>query len=101
MTRTYNPVGMAVGLGASGTAFGAILGNSGKTLLLGPLFDSYATKSQGQQFVANAINFLAAPAATGPVAVPTVSTWGLVLIGMLLAGSAALLMGRKSQSPVA
>jgi hypothetical protein len=62
---TYSPTGSATGLGTLGTASGVILGNNGNTLLNGPLCNTYATLSQGQQFLANEINFLITHVLTG------------------------------------
>jgi hypothetical protein len=56
--RAYNPTGSATGLGTCASAYGVILGNSGHTLFNAPLFDSYSTVTQAQQFIANEINFL-------------------------------------------
>ena len=36
----------------------AQLGNSGRTLMLAPLFDTYTSQADGQQFVANSIDYL-------------------------------------------
>jgi hypothetical protein len=81
--------------GASGSASGVVLGHGGQTLLNGPLFDSYASVSQGEQFVANEIQFaISVPAAKS---VPAASVWSLALLGILLVGSVAFLL-RKSQS---
>jgi hypothetical protein len=48
----------AVELGTLGTGAGVVLGNSGRTLLQGPLFDSFANLAKGERFVANEIAFL-------------------------------------------
>jgi hypothetical protein len=48
----------AVELGTLGDGAGAVLGNGGRTLLQGPLFDSFANLAKGQRFVANEIAFL-------------------------------------------
>jgi hypothetical protein len=58
-SRSWSPLSGAVGLGTLGAGSAVILGNGGKTLLNGPLFDTYSNVPQGQQFIANEINFLA------------------------------------------
>lgn len=47
----------SVEIGALAGGAAAILGNGGNTLLLGPLFDTYAN-TDGEVFVANSIDFL-------------------------------------------
>ena len=56
-SRGYNGAGTCLAnLDSGGCA--AQLGNSGRTLMLAPLFDTYASQADGQQFVANSINYL-------------------------------------------
>jgi hypothetical protein len=96
-SQSYNPGG-STGLGPAGTGYGVVLGNNGQTLLNAALFDSYASLSQGQQFVANEITFLASAAA---VSVPAASGLSLAVLGALLAISAALVLRRGDAQPIA
>lgn len=57
-SQSYAPGGLAQCLGMLGAGCAAILGNGGQTLLLGPLFDTYAAVLQGEQFVGNSIQYL-------------------------------------------
>ena len=72
----YHPVGGAAGLGdAGGGAFGVIRGNGGRTLLNGPLFDSYGSLAHGQKLGANEIVAVAT--------IPEPATGGLLVLGTL------------------
>ena len=58
-TQRYSALGTAVGIGGLGSLpFGIILGNDGRTFLNGPLSDTYTTVAQGEQLLANEINYL-------------------------------------------
>jgi hypothetical protein len=52
------PLGTAQGLGTLGIGNAVILGNDGRSLLQGPLFDTFADVAQGQLFAANEIEYL-------------------------------------------
>jgi len=80
----YTPTGAAIGHGPSGSGYGIIQGatGSGTTFLDGPLFDSYATLSQGQQLIANELGY------TG-TSTPEPGTFALLL------GSSVLLLARR------
>jgi hypothetical protein len=79
-SMSYNPTGSAIGLGTLGTASAVILGNEGRTLLNGPLFDTYGDVAQGQQFLANEINFL-----IGSSPVPEPASIALTASGLAIA----------------
>jgi hypothetical protein len=75
----WNPAAGASCLGTlSSGGCAAILGNGGSSLLLGPLFDTYSSLSDGQLLIANGIQMLTA------VAVPEPTT--LLLLGTGLLG---------------
>lgn len=54
-SQSYDASGGGVGIGALGSGYAVMRGNSGNTLLNAPLFDSYGNQTQGEQFVANEI----------------------------------------------
>ncbi len=93
------PVDGATGLGAIDDGFGVILGNGGRTLLNGPLFDSFSSLSQGEQFIANQINFLTASitqTSVDAVPLPSAAWMGLGTLAAL--GLASCLRRRKPAS---
>lgn len=77
-SRSWNPTGGATGLGTLGTGSAVILGNGGRTLLNGPLFDTFTTQAQGELFVANEIGYLLGVSA---VPLPAANLMGLVALG--------------------
>ncbi len=74
----YNPINGAQGVGTLGSGYAVIRGNGGRTLLDGPLFDTYANLPQGQQFLADEIVSL-----TSVASVPEPSTVALAGLGGL------------------
>ncbi|UCC49261.1 MAG: Ig domain-containing protein [Gemmatimonadota bacterium] len=69
----YQPAGAGVCIGSTDAGdCAAILGNGGSTLLLGPLFDTYATLAEGEQLVAQSMQFLIDQATAAPTAGLTV-----------------------------
>ncbi|HEU4631307.1 MAG TPA: PEP-CTERM sorting domain-containing protein [Gemmatimonadaceae bacterium] len=62
----------------------AVLGNGGRTLLLGPLFDSYAGTADGARFVANGADLLLGDA--GGTVTPEPATMALLGTGLLALG---------------
>lgn len=80
---TYNvswtPLGTAECAGTLGAGCAAIIGNGGRTILSGPLFDSYVNVAQGELYIANQINYL-----LGTSNVPEPATWMLMSGGLLL-----------------
>lgn len=57
-SRSWAPTGSAVGAGTLGAGNAVIVGHSGRTILGGPLFDTFATLAEGEALVANAIGLL-------------------------------------------
>jgi hypothetical protein len=79
-SQGYNPIGGGVCIGSIDSGgCAAILGNAGHTLLLAPLFDTYAPPADGELLVANSITYLLAP-------VPEPSTLALLSAGLAFAG---------------
>jgi hypothetical protein len=70
--QSFSPLAGGTGFGPSGGGFGIIQGNSARTFLFGPLFDTYTALSQGEQLVANALNPSANP-------IPEPGTFALLL----------------------
>lgn len=70
----------SVEIGALAGGAAAILGNAGNTLLLGPLFDTYAD-ADGQLFVANSIDFLLNGATVAEPSVLALLAGALGLLG--------------------
>lgn len=57
--QRYTPTGTAECIGSTDAGdCAAILGHSGRTLLLGPLFDTYTTQTEGETLVAQSIEFV-------------------------------------------
>ncbi|MCC5831388.1 MAG: hypothetical protein JJU36_18265 [Phycisphaeraceae bacterium] len=84
-SRAWNPVGSAVGIGSLGAGSAAILGNEGRTILSGPLFDTYADLAEGELLMANKISFLLnqnGDPGPDPSAIPEPVTGGLAVLGM-------------------
>lgn len=78
-SQSYSPVGAAQCLGTLGSYCAGVLGHGGRSLLLGPLFDTYADLGQGEQFVAQSAKFL-----LGDVtAVPEPATLLMLIPGLL------------------
>jgi hypothetical protein len=57
-SQSYSPTGAAQCLGTLGSYCAGILGHGGRSLLLGPLFDTYADLAQGERLVAQSTQFL-------------------------------------------
>jgi hypothetical protein len=72
--QSYSPLAGATGFGPSGGGYGIIVGNGGMTFLDGPLFDSYADVTQGQQLVANELGYTSS--------IPEPATFALLLGGL-------------------
>jgi hypothetical protein len=79
-SQQWDATGTAQCVGSMGTGCAAVLGNSGSTLLIGPLFDTFATLSEGELLIQNSINFLL----NTPAVVPEPT--GLALLGLGLIG---------------
>lgn len=79
-SQQWNPTGTAQCIGSMGTGCAAVLGNSGSTLLIGPLFDTFANIGEGELLIENSINFLL----NTPAVVPEPT--GLALLGLGLIG---------------
>jgi len=77
---SWTPTGTAVGIGTLGAGSAVILGNNGRTFLNAPLFDSYASPSEGAQLVANELNFLTVPEPASPLLIGC----GLVAVSIAL-----------------
>jgi hypothetical protein len=77
-SQTYSPNGTAVGTGAVGGGYGAIIGNDGNTILNAALFDSYANATEGERLVANELNYLIDDSA----GVPEPGSWSLLAGGL-------------------
>jgi hypothetical protein len=75
-SRSWNPTGQAAGYGNLGDGHAAVLGNGGRTLLYGPLTDTYEKIEEGERFVANGINFLLIPE---PATISLLAISGLLL----------------------
>jgi hypothetical protein len=82
---SWGPTGSAVGLGSLGAGAAAILGNDGRTILNGPLFDTFDDLAQGEDYIANQIAFLLA---VQQADVPEPGTLALVGLGVVLLGCA-------------
>lgn len=81
-SSSWDPDAGATGLGTLGSGSAAILGNGGRTLLFGPLFDTYDGLSEGERLVANGIDFLL-DSETSVVPEPsTLAMLGLGLFGL-------------------
>ena len=57
-TQSWSPIDSAVAAGTLGKGGAVIVGNEGRTVLQGPLFDTFADISGGNRFVANEIQVL-------------------------------------------
>ena len=63
-TRSWTPVDSALAAGTLGEGAAVIVGNEGRTILQGPLFDTFVDLSTGNRFVANEIQLLLCTVAT-------------------------------------
>src|SRR5262245_53195990 len=63
-TQSWSPIGSAVAAGRLGEGAAVIVGNDGRTILQGPLFDGFVDGSVGNRFVANEIQLLLCTPAT-------------------------------------
>lgn len=88
--QSYSPLAGATGFGPSGGGFGIIQGNNGKTFLNGPLTDTYANLSQGEQLIANQIT---AGGVENPVPEPATFV-------LLLGAVGGLMLVRKNQKQI-
>lgn len=74
----------------------AVLGNGGRTLLYGPLFDSYADANVGAQFVANGADLLLG--AADPTVVPEPATMALLGTGLMALGFVGVRRRRREMT---
>ena len=65
--RAYNPLGGATGVGPAGSGYAMVIGNGGRTIMSGPLFDTYSPLADGERLVGNQIDYLLG---TGPAPIP-------------------------------
>jgi PEP-CTERM motif len=80
-SSSWTPDGGNTGLGTLGTGSAVVQGNGGRTLLYGPLFDTYDDLPQGERFIANGIGLLLDETTAVPEPA-TVAMLGIGLIGI-------------------
>ncbi len=80
----------------TGASCAAVLVNGGRTILYGPLFDSYANASAGAQFVANGADPLLG--ATDPTVVPEPATMALLGTGPMARGLVGVRRRRREMT---
>lgn len=83
-SQSYSAAAGSQCLGSLGAGCAAILGHSEHTLLLGPLFDTYADQAQGELFAANGIEYLLGQQQVVPEPIT------MLLLGTGLAGIGAV-----------
>jgi hypothetical protein len=57
-SSSWDPDGGTTGFGTLGTGSAVVQANGGRTLLYGPLFDTFDDLPEGERFIANGINLL-------------------------------------------
>jgi hypothetical protein len=78
-STSWDPDGGNTGFGTLGSGSAVVQGNGGRTLLYGPLFDTYSDQAEGERFVANGINLLLDDE---PSVVPEPSTLAMLGFGL-------------------
>jgi hypothetical protein len=82
-SSSWDPDSGNTGFGTLGTGSAVVQGNGGRTLLYGPLFDTYGDLPEGERFIANGIGLLL----DEPSVVPepsALATLGFGLLGLWL-----------------
>ncbi|MBK1733832.1 hypothetical protein CKO15_00760 [Halorhodospira abdelmalekii] len=65
-SRSWRPLGDAEGVGQLGDGAALVIGNEGRTAVIGPLFDSFDDVQEGERFVANVMRWILTGGATPP-----------------------------------